>query len=138
MSGVLTLRRAVISVVLAATAVALVWALSQTRSAPVQPVYGDTAVRQLVPLPGDRVLRQQRVGVTLDAAYTGVLQINGVEIPEDQLERVAGLNQIFFTPGQGKEVESLGPDRNCAAVVLWRYDQSRDQSRRYAWCFYAH
>jgi len=137
MNGLVTPRRALISVVLAGCLVALVWALSLTRPGPVQPVYSDPAVHQLFPEPGDHVLRQERVGVTLTSPYTGVLQVNGVEIPEDETERVAGLNQIFYTPGQGKAVETLGPDRNCVAVVIWRYDQSRDQSRRFAWCFYA-
>jgi hypothetical protein len=138
MTGVVTLRRVVISVILAGCLVALVWAVSQTRNPPARPVYSDPAVRQLFPEPGDHVVRQERVGVTLASAYTGVLQVNGVEVPEDETERVAGLNQIFFTPGPDKAVESLGPDRNCIAVVLWRYDQTRDQSRRFAWCFYAH
>ena len=138
MTGFLTARRVVISVLLAGSLAALVWAFSQTRSAPVSPVYSDPAVRQLFPQPDDHILRQERVGVTLASAYTGVLQVNGVEIPEDETERVAGLNQLFYTPGPEKAVPSLGPDRNCVAVVLWRYDQSRDQSRRFAWCFYAH
>ena len=138
MNGVVTVRRVVISVILAGCVVALVWAFSQTRLAPVRPTYSDPAVRQLFPEPGDHVLRQERVGVTLDSAFTGVLQVNGVEVPEDETERVAGLNQIFFTPGPDKTVESLEADRNCVAVVLWRYDQTRDQSRRFAWCFYAH
>jgi hypothetical protein len=115
-----------------------VWGLSQTRVAPVRPTYSDPAIRQLFPEPGDHVLRQERVGVTLASAFTGVLQVNGVEIPEDETDRVAGLNQLFFTPGADKTVESLDADRNCVAVVLWRYDQSRDQGRRFAWCFYAH
>jgi hypothetical protein len=138
MSGVVTLRRVVISIVLASCAVGLVWGLSQTRSGPGPVTFADPAVRQLFPLPDDHVLRQDRVGVTLAGPFTGVLQVNGVEIPEDQTERVAGLNQIFYTPGPGKQVETLLPDRNCVAVVIWRFDESRDQSRRFAWCFFAH
>ena len=138
MNGLVTRRRVVISVLLAGCLVALIWALSQTRVAPVSPTFSDSAIRQVFPQPGDHVLRQERVGVTLASAYTGVLQVNGVEIPEDETERVAGLNQIFYTPGPDKAVESLEADRNCVAVVLWRFDQTRDQSRRFAWCFYAH
>jgi hypothetical protein len=137
MSGLITLRRVVISVLLAGSLAALVWGLSQTRSAPGPVTYSDPAIRQLFPLPGDHVLRQDRVGVTLATPFTGVLVVNGAEIPEDQLERVAGLNQIFYTPGKGKEVETLFADRNCVTALIWRFDESRQQSHPFSWCFFA-
>src|SRR5207245_4741967 len=69
MNGLVTPRRALISVVLAGCLAALVWALSLTRPGPVQPVYSDPAVHQLFPQPGDHVLRQERVGGTLTSPY---------------------------------------------------------------------
>ena len=53
----------------------------------------DPAVRQLFPEPGDHVLRQERVGVTLDSAFTGVLQVNGSKYIMLHAPRTA-LNEI--------------------------------------------
>ena len=97
-------------------------------------VTGDV-VDQLVPARGDEVLRQARLGIDLAAGWTGVLVINGVEIPEDQLIRSEPLNQVFYQPGEGQEVEQLDPGQNCVTAVVWQLSQSRDQARDITWCF---
>jgi hypothetical protein len=128
----------VISIVVALCFVGIGWALSQTRDTTKPPVYKDPAVQQLFPNPGDLVLRQSRIGATLAPSYTGSLVVDGIPIPDDQSQRVAGLNQIFFTPGPGTVTGALSPGRHCAAVNLWLITQSPRQGRSLGWCFGVH
>src|SRR5918999_1722122 len=72
-----------------------------------KPELVDTAVERVIPADGDLDLRQARIGIDLAVGYTAVLVIDGVEIPEDQLQRVEPLNQVFFTPGPGTEIGAL-------------------------------
>ncbi len=97
-------------------------------------VTGDV-VDQLVPARGDEVLRQARLGIDLAPGWTGVLVINGVEIPEDQLIRSDPLNQVFYQPGEDQEVEQLDAGQNCVTAVVWQLSQSREQARDITWCF---
>jgi hypothetical protein len=59
--------------------------------------------------------------VTVDLAdqYTGVLVIDGIEIPEDQLERVPGIQQVSFRPGPGKEISQFRAGDNTVTVKYW-------------------
>src|ERR671924_154562 len=87
-----TARRALLSVLLAAAAGGFWLSAAQTRTEE-KPTITDSAVEALHPAAGDLDLRQGTIGVDLVDRYTGVLFIDGVEIPEDQLERVQGLGQ---------------------------------------------
>jgi hypothetical protein len=135
--SIVTPRRAVISVVLAACVVMFAWAFSQSRTTP-RVTYRDAAIVAVYPDVGDLDLRQTRIGVQINPAWTGVLQVDGHEIPDDQVERVVGLNQIFYTPGPGKETGALAPGQHCATAVVWRITETRDQSHPYTWCFNVH
>ncbi len=59
--------------------------------------------------------------VTVDLAdqYSGVLVIDGIEIPEDQLERVVGIQTISFRPGPGKEISRVRAGDNDVTVLYW-------------------
>ena len=147
--GLFTPRRLVISVLLAVAGVALPYAFISSPE-PAPPRMLDAAVRRVFPEPGRLEIRQVRVGAELVPGYTGVLQIDGREIPEDQLERpgelgtenapagLAALGVVAFTPGPGKEIEALSPARHCATVVFWQEGTDRDAARRYQWCFNVH
>lgn len=78
------------------------------------------AVEALVPADGSQVLRQSEIGIDLAPEWTGVLQVNGIEIPEDQLRRVPAQNQVFFTPGPGQEIEELPAGRVQIVALIWR------------------
>ncbi len=78
------------------------------------------AVEQLIPERGDQVLRQTEIGIDLQPGWTAVLQVNGVEIPEDQLRRVDAQNQVFFTAGAEKEFEELAPGTVEVTALIWR------------------
>jgi len=93
------------------------------------------AVEQLIPGRGDQAIRQARVGIDLAPGYTGVLVINGVEIPEDQLQRVEALNQIYFQPGEDKEIDAFEPGAVCVVAIHWRIGEDRGAGQPVRWCF---
>ena len=90
-------------------------------------------VEQLIPPRGSEILRQEAVGVDLRPGWTGVLVINGVEIPEDQIDdtNLASL----YTAGDGKAVERFEAGENCITAVVWRVEESPADSRDVDWCF---
>lgn len=137
MNGIVNPRRLVISVVLAGAVVMMVWAFSQSRTTP-RVAYRDSAIVAVYPEVGDLDLRQMRIGVQINPAWTGVLEVDGTEIPEDQVERVVGLNQIYYTPGPGKITGALAPGKHCATAVVWQLTDTRAQSHPYNWCFNVH
>jgi hypothetical protein len=98
---------------------------------------GDSPVELLIPPRDSEILRQEAVGVDLRPGWTGVLQVNGVEIPEDQVDaaNVASTGVITYTVGDGKAVERFEAGRNCVTAVVWRVEESRAQSRDISWCF---
>lgn len=137
----ITPRRIVISVLLAICLVGIPFGFSLGRSDTAPIVYKDPAVRSLTPQPGDLALRQARIGVTLATPFTLAeastdgMSIDGIGIPEDQLEIIPGLNQYFFTPGAGKDVSSLPPGRNCVQILIKRVIDPTDPGRSFSWCF---
>lgn len=95
------------------------------------------AVEHLIPPRGDQVLRQTEIGIDLAPGWTGVLMVNGVEIPEDQLRRVDAQNQFFFTAGPGREFEELPPGTVEVTALIWRPvdGETRDDGERVRWTF---
>ncbi|HEY3672542.1 MAG TPA: hypothetical protein VGN51_16520 [Acidimicrobiia bacterium] len=79
--------------------------------------------------------------VTADLAdqYTGVLVIDGVEIPEDQLERVVGIQTVSFRPGPDKVISRFRSGVNQVVVRYWN-GRLQDRPARpfsYNWQFVA-
>jgi len=134
-----TLRRLVLSLILAAAVVTLAVGFSMHTDNDDEVAVSDAAVEAVIPASGDLDLRQARIGVDLAPGYTGILQVDGVEIPEDQLERVEALNQVFFTPREGTETGQLFPGRHQATAVFWPAGQTREAaSRSVNWTFSVH
>ena len=92
-------------------------------------------VEQLFPAADSEALQQVQVGIDLGSRYTGVLVVDGVEVPPDQLVRQDALNQVFFSPGDGQVVEQWEPGRNCVRAIVWPITEGRDESRTVDWCF---
>jgi hypothetical protein len=134
---VITVRRVVISLLLAGSVAGLFYAFTRPTDKQ-QPAIRDVAVRHVEPAPGDLVLRQTEIAVDLAAGYTGVLSIDGNRLPEDQVDHIAGLNRISFTPGEGKDLSKLSPGRHCAKVELWQTTIENALHRPYTWCFEVH
>ena len=79
--------------------------------------------------------------VTVDLAdrYTGVLVIDGVEIPEDQLIRVVGIQTVSFRPGPDKVFSRFRSGPNTVVVKYWdgRLQDRPARPFSYSWSFVA-
>ena len=132
-------RRIVIGLALLVALAILVYGGTQKADAPLAASSLDPAVEFLTPVQ-DSVgnLRQAEIGIDLAPGWTGDLQINGHDIPEDQLRRNEPLGQLFFQPGAGKEISNLPPGRVTATAIIWRplAGQSRTEgSHGVTWSF---
>jgi hypothetical protein len=93
---------------------------------------------RVFPEPGTVALRQDSLGAELDFGYDGRLTIDARTIPDDQIDKIPGINRLSFTPGAGKEIESLDEGRHCASVTFWPAasgDSAAGPPRE--WCFTA-
>jgi hypothetical protein len=80
--------------------------------------------------------RQMTIIADLAANYQGVLSVNDVTIPDNQLEPDDGNNRLMFRPGPGKVVTALNGRQNCATVTYWRVDLGASSAGPpYRWCF---
>lgn len=132
----ITLRRVVTGVLVLAALSAFVFAFTIGPGNTDIAVTGDV-VERLVPAQGSQALRQTEVGIDLAPEWTAVLIVNGTEIPEDQLRRVDAQNQVFFTPGPGKEIEQLGAGAVAVVALVWRpvAGESRADADTVRWTF---
>ena len=96
------------------------------------------AVESVTPPGGDLDLRQTTISADLAPGYTGYLTFDGVEIAEDDLQRVEALNSVTLTPQPDSDYLVLQPGPHCASVVYWRIGLTRDDSNSYQWCFSLH
>jgi hypothetical protein len=104
-----------------------------------------------------QVLSQTRVFVDLDFGYTGVLVIDGVEIPTIDVADVVqdqgvgepgsqidlppetlyekGNATLTFTPSDDALVTEFDTGLHRAQVIFWRVDEGRVQPRSFTWTF---
>ena len=132
-----TLRRLVIGLLLA-LGIGLFLLSGRYGVSDSKPTVTDSAVEALIPADkSPDVPRQSEIGIDLANGWTGKLIVNGVEIPEDQLRRNDPLNQMFFTPGPGKEIEKLPPGPVYVIAVIWRPtdNQTEADGRQVRWAF---
>jgi hypothetical protein len=131
-----TARRVITAALLLAALVGFVYAFTLGRGTTDIVPTGD-AVERLVPPQGSQVLRQSEIGIDLAPEWTGVLQVNGLEIPEDQLRRVPAQNQVFFTPGPGQEIEELPAGQVNVVALIWRpvAGETREDADTVRWSF---
>ena len=132
------LRRFVTTALLLVAGAVLVYGATQ-KADPPAPTTLDVAVEALTPSrESTGNLRQGEIGIDLASGWTGDLRINGLDIPEDQLRRNDPLNQFFFLPGQGQEIEEVPPGRVVVTAFIWRplQGESRESgSRSVTWTF---
>ena len=131
------LRRVVVVALLVAAA-AMVWISASFKGEPGEATLTDSAVEQFVPGQDTTALRQSEIGIDLAPGWTADLRINGVDIPEDEERRVDGLNQVFFTPGEGRIIETLAPGDVEVTAIIWRPAEGETResgSRRVRWSF---
>jgi hypothetical protein len=92
------------------------------------------AIDSVNPAPGE--ILQDAITADLRNTFTGVLVIDGIEVPEDQLDRVEPLGQVSFRPGPGKDVVRFQPGEHSAVVLYWEQGEERPASPdAYQWTF---
>ncbi len=78
------------------------------------------------------------IEVDLNDNYTGDIAIDGITIPEDQLERTEQLGLVQFRPGPGKEITRLRTGENTVVVTFWPRIQDRPANPpTFSWRFRA-
>ncbi|MCU1498359.1 MAG: hypothetical protein JWM47_2312 [Acidimicrobiales bacterium] len=124
------------------------------RAEVVQPTgTGDPVVVAQFPLDGGSALRQTEVGADLRVGFDGRLTINGIAIPEAQMEGViepgspeAALyegnqlrpnnrNHVFFAPGPGKVIEKLRQGKITVTVNYFSDLQPEKNTGSKTWTF---
>jgi hypothetical protein len=131
---IITLPRVVMSVLLAFSVASLYVAFTLHDDSP-NPRLRPQAILAVSPLPASLQLRQTEIFVELAPRFTGTLTVNGIPVPDDQLDVIEGLNRYAFTPGAGKEIEELPPGRACAVVDYTPVADASDPGGSYRWCF---
>jgi hypothetical protein len=134
-SGLFNGRRIVISVILAAATALLFVGLSGVSSSNSQTL--PRGIDAIYPSGSSLDLRQGRIGVDLSDGYDGALQIDGNEVPDTEVQRVVGLNQLFYLPGPRKTIP-VGPGPHRVTAVYWLSSQTRADAVFYTWSFQAH
>lgn len=128
-------RVAIIVVGLLLAANLAVFAVVQSDTNPVGVQNAPTAIQQLTPEPGALIQPQDTVSVDLVDTFTGVIKVDGVEIPEDQLTRIIALGEVAFRPGPGREFDRWSPGTHTAAVIFWPQTKTRASATGYTWQF---
>ena len=96
------------------------------------------SIESISPERGDLTTLISDVSVDLRNDLTGVLVIDGIEIPEDQLDRVKELGEVTFRPGPGKDITKLRTGTNTVVVKYWPQKMSRPANpSSYGWSFEA-
>jgi hypothetical protein len=113
------------------------------------------SVEEVDPVPGAvRVPAQTRVFVDLQTGYTGVLVIDGLELPTIDIGEVnenaapgaqvtlpqatifePGNNTLTFVPDEGAPIEEFSQGEHRATVVYWKLDEGRATSKSFSWTF---
>jgi hypothetical protein len=94
-----------------------------------------SVVELLAPTPESNVLSQAQVTIDLSPAYDARLTINGVAVPDAQVQKRPELNQVTFVPGTGKVLEKFGAGRNCVEATIFRIDGAPEDIAPARWCF---
>jgi hypothetical protein len=95
-----------------------------------------TGVESVNPRPGEIIRPQDGISADLDNTFTGVLQINGIEVPEDQTQRTVNLGILEFRPGPDQDVTVFTPGDYTATVLFWPQGKDRPVNpSAYSWSF---
>jgi hypothetical protein len=109
--------------------------LAQTGDDVQEPVVSGQDVEQLIPDRGSEILAQEAVGIDLAPGYTGILILNGIEIPEDQLNRRNGVDEILYRPSEDDAAVEYEAGENCVVALVWPAAETRFEARTISWCF---
>ncbi len=95
-------------------------------------------IESINPESGQLVRLQDTVGVNLRDDLTGVLVIDGAEVPEDQLKRVVPLAQVSFRPSPKSDLVKFEPGDHTIEVKYWPQGKPRPANpESFSWRFRA-
>ena len=136
-----TLRRVLTTLVIIACIAGLVIAAQHTQrgdkedAATVSGKVSKTIIELVAPTAESNVLSQAQLLIDLTTSYDASFVVNGVTIPDDQLQKRPELNQVIFNPGPGKVVEKFPAGRNCVEADIFRIDGAQEDVTPARWCF---
>ncbi|HQV56637.1 MAG TPA: hypothetical protein PKV27_01405 [Ilumatobacteraceae bacterium] len=142
----------VASLIIAVGLTLVVWGLnsadtSQAKTLPAN-IESIDPVRSAVGVPA-----QTRVFVDLAAGYTGVLIVDGVELPVVNIDSIGkpkageqvvlppetiyepGNATLTYTPTAGAPIEKFAEGQHTATVIYWKVTESRAQASTFTWTF---
>ncbi len=97
---------------------------------------GNPALEGFVPRRGTEVLQQNNVELLVAPGYRArITIINDIPIPDSQQFFSESLRRATYTPGIGRVVERLSPDRNCVQAEYWNIAVGEAESEIIGWCF---
>jgi hypothetical protein len=131
------IRRIAITLVVIACIIGFAVAVAHTRRGDEEfTITGSPNVVQLLAPPdGSNVLSQAQIEIDLASPYDAHLAVNGVVVPDGQLQKHPELSQVVFTPGTGKVFEKLPSGRNCVQADIFRVDGTNEAVPPVRWCF---
>jgi hypothetical protein len=130
-------QRIVISILLAAAVVGIVFAFQMAQEPKDKIVQRDSRVAAVFPKDADIILRQDTISADVVLPYTGVLRIDALEINEPQLKiiQVGSANRLSYTPGPATVTGYLHAGVHRATVIFWKPDDGRAKASEYSWSF---
>jgi hypothetical protein len=132
-------RVAIIAITVLVTLNLGVWLINESDTSPVGDKVLPADVEAVTPAPNSITGLIDDVTVDLADRYSGVLVIDGVEIPEDQLDRVVGIQTVSFRPGPDKVFSRFRSGTNTVVVKYWdgRVQDRPARPYTYSWQFVA-
>ena len=130
------LRPLIVSVLLGFSAFLLY--VASDSQAEVEPEVRRAGLVRVFPAPGAVALRQDAIGAEIGFGYEGRLAIDRRVLPDDQIDKIPGINRLSFTPGEGKEFSALDEGRHCVRLTYWRTASGEESAGEpFVWCFTA-
>jgi hypothetical protein len=116
-----------------------IYLLNESDTAPSGPKALPADIEAVNPEPNELTGVIDTVSVDLADRYSGVLVIDGIEIPEDELDRVVGIQTISFRPGPDKAISRFRAGTNDVVVKYWngRLQDRPAKPFSYSWRFRA-
>lgn len=114
------------------------------------------SIEEVLPVPdAEQALSQTNVFVDLAGGYTGVLIVDGVEIPTVNIDELSddavepgeqvsippvtvyepGNATLTFTPGSDAPITEFVDGEHRVTVLYWPLDEGRRRARTYSWTF---
>ena len=95
-------------------------------------------IESVTPERGSISSLQDTVSADLSDGLTGVLVIDGQEVPEDELDRVPELGIVSFRPGSDRSLTKFAAGTHQVVVLYWSRTKPRPaKPGSYAWTFRA-